>query len=92
VSEAELEEIVKLGATPALTMGEGHEATAALLGDYRERATPLATPMRTPRTAPGEDVIMQEARNLAALRRYVRGLEGPRGAAWCSPREMMMRD
>jgi predicted RNase H-like HicB family nuclease len=67
VTEKELEEIVKLGATPEALMAGGSEATAALLGDYRDVATPLATPMRTPRTAAHQDVVMQEARNLLAL-------------------------
>ena len=69
MTDADLEEIVKLGANSNPLLGDGSEATAALLGDYREAATPLATPMRTPRTAMGQDIIMQEARNLLALNR-----------------------
>lgn len=65
VTEAELEDLVKGGATPMLT--DGSEATSALLGDYRDRPTPLATPMRTPKTAAAQDIVMQEARNLLAL-------------------------
>lgn len=57
-----------MGATnQGLAAGDG--ATAALLGDYRDAPTPLATPMRTPRTGAGQDVVMQEARNLIALQR-----------------------
>lgn len=68
MTDQDLEEIVKMGAN-AQGLGAGNGATAALLGDYREAPTPLATPMRTPRTGPGQDVVMQEARNLIALNR-----------------------
>ena len=77
VSDQELEEIVKLGQAGALAgAGGGDGATAALLGDYRDAPTPLATPMRTPRTAAGQDVVMQEARNLLALQRAETPLKG----------------
>lgn len=78
VSDQELEEIVKLGQAGALAGagGGGDGATAALLGDYRDAPTPLATPMRTPRAAAGQDVVMQEARNLLALQRAETPLKG----------------
>lgn len=38
----------------------------ALVGDYSQRSV-LPTPMRTPRTASGSDVILQEARNQLAM-------------------------
>ncbi|CAM9217046.1 unnamed protein product [Chrysoparadoxa australica] len=66
VTDQELEDIVKLGSAAAVaTGGSGQEATQALVGEYAQRPTP--TPMRTPATPMGEDVIMQEARNLAKL-------------------------
>jgi pre-mRNA-splicing factor CDC5/CEF1 len=76
VSDQELEEIVKLGQAGALAGAGGDGATAALLGDYRDAPTPLATPMRTPRQAAGQDVVMQEARNLLALQRAETPLKG----------------
>ncbi len=75
VTDQDLEEIVKMGAQASIG-GGGDGATAALLGDYRDRPTPLATPMRTPRTASGQDVIMQEARNLIALQAAETPLKG----------------
>lgn len=62
VSEEELEDIVKYGAA-----GAGGEGTSALLSQYG--ATPGATPMRTPRTPAGRNVIMEEARNHLALQK-----------------------
>jgi len=75
VTDSDLEEIVKLGAAQG-GGGGGEGATAGLLGDYRERGTPLATPMRTPRTVSGQDVIMQEARNLLLMRAAETPLKG----------------
>jgi len=69
VTDSELEEVVKMGAQGQAMLTDGSEATSALLGDYRDRPTPLATPMRTPKTAAAHDVVMQEARNLLALSR-----------------------
>jgi pre-mRNA-splicing factor CDC5/CEF1 len=74
VSEGELEEIVKAGQTlmlpPEGRPGRGGSATAALVGDYGGAAAGAATggralPARTPLQ---EDIVMQEARNLRALR------------------------
>eukprot|EP00752_Nemacystus_decipiens_P008212 g7343.t1 len=64
VSDGELEELVKMGAQAQAHAAGG--STSALLGDYSE-AMPTPTPMRTPATPAGEDVVMQEARNLAAI-------------------------
>ncbi|KAF8836877.1 hypothetical protein BDN67DRAFT_1071693 [Paxillus ammoniavirescens] len=65
VGEAELEEIVKIGLTgenaKALVTG-GNEATAKLLGEYEGLES--ARMARTPRTAPQQDNVMTEARNL----------------------------
>ncbi|KAL4073836.1 pre-mRNA splicing factor component-domain-containing protein [Scleroderma yunnanense] len=65
VGEAELEEIVKIGQTgenaKALVSG-GSEATSKLLGEYEGLET--AKMARTPRTAPQQDNVMAEARNL----------------------------
>lgn len=61
VSDQELEEIVKMGHTD---VEEGHEATQGLIGHYQDRPTP--TPLRTPRAT--EDIVLQEARNQAAMR------------------------
>ncbi|KAF9241884.1 pre-mRNA splicing factor component-domain-containing protein [Melanogaster broomeanus] len=65
VGEAELEEIVKIGqageSAKALVAG-GNEATAKLLGEYEGLES--ARMARTPRTAPQQDHVMTEARNL----------------------------
>ncbi|OJA20083.1 hypothetical protein AZE42_02494 [Rhizopogon vesiculosus] len=65
VGEAELEDIVKIGQTgenaKALVNG-GNEATAKLLSDYEGLES--AKMARTPRTAPQQDNVMLEARNL----------------------------
>ncbi|EJU05578.1 hypothetical protein DACRYDRAFT_20015 [Dacryopinax primogenitus] len=66
VGEAELEQIVKIGQAGenarALVAGEGDEASGQLLGEYEGLSQ--ARMARTPRTAPQEDNIMAEARNL----------------------------
>ncbi|KAI4294519.1 hypothetical protein K525DRAFT_261515 [Schizophyllum commune Loenen D] len=65
VGEAELEDIVKLGMASenakALVEG-GTEASGRLLGEYDGLES--AKMARTPRTAPQQDTIMSEARNL----------------------------
>lgn len=66
VSESELEDIVKLGKSTMLAQSEGGlAATQALIGDYSQSLKPSSTPIRTPQH---EDIIMQEAKNLRALR------------------------
>ena len=68
VSDAELEDVLKVGAASIPDMGGGgSSATTALMGDYQDRAAAAPTPMRTPRAAAGTDVVLQEARNLIAL-------------------------
>ncbi|CED83835.1 mRNA splicing protein CDC5 (Myb superfamily) [Phaffia rhodozyma] len=67
VGEVELEEIVKIGQagerSRELVEGEGgDEASGRLLGDYESLGK--AKMARTPRTAPQQDNIMAEARNL----------------------------
>eukprot|EP00904_Undaria_pinnatifida_P011673 jgi/Undpi1/7636/HiC_scaffold_23.g10109.m1 len=64
VSDSELEELVKMGAQAQAHAAGG--STSALLGDYSE-ALPTPMSMRTPATPVGEDVVMQEARNLSLL-------------------------
>jgi pre-mRNA-splicing factor CDC5/CEF1 len=71
ISENELEEIVKLGKHSSSSMGPptGFHSTQGLLNDYTESLRPSQmsgkTPLRTPQQ---EDILMQEARNLRALR------------------------
>jgi pre-mRNA-splicing factor CDC5/CEF1 len=72
VSDAELDDIVKLGAAAAAASGSNgqssSDSTAGLLGEYNSRSVgSSATPLRTPATAAGTDIIMQEARNMIAL-------------------------
>ncbi|KAG2366262.1 pre-mRNA splicing factor component-domain-containing protein [Suillus spraguei] len=65
VGEAELEDIVKIGQTgenAKALVGGGSEATAKLLSDYEGLES--ARMARTPRTAPQQDNVMLEARNL----------------------------
>ncbi|EFJ42818.1 hypothetical protein VOLCADRAFT_107065 [Volvox carteri f. nagariensis] len=84
VSEAELEQIARLGVDGALEAsvqeGAGGDATRTLLGQYGQtpRLGPGATPMRTPRTgaAGGGDRIMAEAAALARLQGMGTVLEG----------------
>ena len=68
VGDAELEEIVKIGQagqTARALVSEGNEATVGLLGEYEGLGH--ARMARTPRTAPQEDTILSEARNLRNL-------------------------
>ncbi|GLI69273.1 hypothetical protein VaNZ11_013849 [Volvox africanus] len=83
VSEAELEQIARLGVDGALETsvqeGAGGDATRTLLGQYGQtpRLGPGATPMRTPRTGGGGgDRIMAEAAALARLQGMGTVLEG----------------
>lgn len=65
VGESELEDIVKLGQSGDQAremVAGGSEATEGLLTDFD--ALERAKTARTPRTAPEEDTIMREARNL----------------------------
>ncbi|CAN0368960.1 unnamed protein product, partial [Discosporangium mesarthrocarpum] len=98
VSDAELEELVKMGAqAAAAAAGGGGGGTSALVGDYAE-TMPTPTPMRTPSTPAGENVVMQEARNLARLvssKTPLLGGENPTleegtGFGGSTPRQMRM--
>lgn len=65
VGQRELDEIVKMGMaseTARKLVADGSESTEGLLGEYS--ALDRAREARTPRTAPEEDVVMREARNL----------------------------
>ncbi|WVF66189.1 pre-mRNA-splicing factor CEF1 [Kwoniella sp. CBS 6097] len=68
VGESELEDIVKIGQAGELARelvgaeGSGSRATEGLLGEYE--ALGQARMARTPRTAPQQDNVMAEARNL----------------------------
>jgi pre-mRNA-splicing factor CDC5/CEF1 len=73
VSDAELEEIGKMGlqanALLGLTQGGSSKATNALLSDYSS-ATPMvgsSTALRTARTPATADAVLLEAQNLIAL-------------------------
>ncbi|KAJ3564929.1 hypothetical protein NP233_g7974 [Leucocoprinus birnbaumii] len=65
VGERELEEIVKIGQAgenAKALVGGGSDASGRLLSDYEGLET--AKMSRTPRTAPQQDNVMMEARNL----------------------------
>jgi pre-mRNA-splicing factor CDC5/CEF1 len=65
VGQRELDEIVKMGMaseTARKLVADGSESTEGLLGEYS--ALERARDARTPRTAPEEDTVMREARNL----------------------------
>lgn len=65
VGQRELDGIVKMGMasqTARKLVADGSESTEGLLGEYS--ALDRAREARTPRTAPEEDVVMREARNL----------------------------
>ncbi|KAF8876028.1 Cc.Cdc5 protein [Gymnopilus junonius] len=65
VSEAELEDIVKIGQAgenAKALVGGGSDASGRLLSDYE--GLEAARMARTPRTAPQQDNVMMEARNL----------------------------
>ncbi|KAI0049679.1 hypothetical protein FA95DRAFT_1581584 [Auriscalpium vulgare] len=65
VGEAELEEIVKIGhagENARALVGGAEDSTGQLLGDYD--SLERAKMARTPRTAPQQDNVMLEARNL----------------------------
>ena len=78
ISDAELEEVVKLGQASEETRalaGEEGGASQHLLADYS--ITPSATPiLRTPRTPANKDTILQEAQNLIALQNVATPLKG----------------
>uniref|UniRef100_A0A8C4HF86 Cell division cycle 5-like protein n=1 Tax=Dicentrarchus labrax TaxID=13489 RepID=A0A8C4HF86_DICLA len=81
ISDAELEEVVKLGvasevARQAAEESEsGNSASSALLSEYSVTNT-MATGLRTPRTPAVQDRILQEAQNLMALTNIDTPLKG----------------
>lgn len=81
ISDAELEEVVKLGMSTEDIRGQGEETGGVsrhLLADYS--VTPAMTPvMRTPRTPANEDTIMQEAKTILALQNVQTPLKGTCG-------------
>lgn len=76
ISDSELHEIAKLGGVVAAPpVGGGSGATKTLLASYSTPAA-MPTPMRTPRTPMGRDVLMEEAQNLIALTQQQTPLKG----------------
>ncbi|KAI8922871.1 pre-mRNA splicing factor component-domain-containing protein [Entophlyctis helioformis] len=67
VSEAELEEIVKIGSAgeSMRSIVDAEGASQSLLSDYSTFRAP--TPLRTPRAVGTEDTLKQQARNLRAM-------------------------
>lgn len=78
ISDAELDEVVKLGMSSEDTVardGESNAASQHLLADYS--VTPAATPvLRTPRTPANQDTILQEAQTILALQNVQTPLKG----------------
>lgn len=81
ISEAELEEVVKVGYASENARAQAEEsgaqngATASLLQDYS--VTPGNAALRTPRTpALASDILMQEAQNIMALTNVDTPLKG----------------
>lgn len=78
ISDAELEEVVKLGQaseSAKQVVDEGNAASDALLADYS--VTPNVANMRTPRTPMNVvDTVMQEAQNIMALTNVDTPLKG----------------
>lgn len=80
ISDAELEEVVKLGQASEMARQQVEEAgqedasSRGLLQDYS--ATPAMTALRTPRTPATHDSILQEAQNIMALTNVDTPLKG----------------
>ena len=77
ISDAELEEVVKLGISSDIAVGkeESDSASQHLLANYS--VTPAATPiLRTPQTPANEDTILQEAQAVLALQNVQTPLKG----------------
>uniref|UniRef100_A0A3Q4MIY1 Cell division cycle 5-like protein n=1 Tax=Neolamprologus brichardi TaxID=32507 RepID=A0A3Q4MIY1_NEOBR len=81
ISDAELEEVVKLGVASEVARQAAEEsesansASSTLLSEYSVTNT-MATGLRTPRTPAAQDRIMQEAQNLMALTNIDTPLKG----------------
>lgn len=80
ISEAELEEVVKVGHASESARQQAEEtgvqngATQGLLQDYN--ITPSNSMLRTPRTPASTDTLMQEAQNIMALTNVDTPLKG----------------
>lgn len=80
ISDAELEEVVKLGQASEIARQTAEEsgitnsASSALLSEYN--VTNNAMALRTPRTPAAQDKILQEAQNLMALTNVDTPLKG----------------
>lgn len=79
ISDAELEEVVKLGqasenARQIAEEGAVNGASDALLSDYT--MTPGTANLRTPRTPATHDTVLQEAQNILALQNVETPLKG----------------
>ncbi|XP_028325353.1 cell division cycle 5-like protein [Gouania willdenowi] len=81
ISDAELEEVVKLGVASEVARQtaeeseSGNSASSTLLSEYNVTNT-MATGLRTPRTPAVQDRILQEAQNLMALTNIDTPLKG----------------
>ncbi|KAM4607720.1 cell division cycle 5-like protein [Polymixia lowei] len=81
ISDAELEEVVKLGVASEVARQAAEEsditnsASSTLLSEYSV-TNAMATGLRTPRTPAAQDKIMQEAQNLMALTNIDTPLKG----------------
>ncbi|XP_041352157.1 cell division cycle 5-like protein [Gigantopelta aegis] len=80
ISEAELEEVVKVGQASEYARQQAEEAgrvdsaSKTLLQDYN--TTPNSINLRTPRTPASQDTILQEAQNIMALTNVDTPLKG----------------
>lgn len=78
VSDAELEEVVKMGfasETARASVEEGSAASDALLSEYSVTPGNLHQ-LRTPRTPASQDTVLQEAQNILALNQVDTPLKG----------------
>ena len=82
ISEAELEEVVKVGQASEVARQQAEEAgiqggaSQALLNDYSSLTPGMSAPLRTPRTPAAQDTILQEAQNIMALTNVDTPLKG----------------
>jgi pre-mRNA-splicing factor CDC5/CEF1 len=82
ISEAELEEVVKVGQASEVARQQAEEAgiqggaSQALLNDYSSITAGMNAPGRTPRTPALQDTILQEAQNIMALTNVDTPLKG----------------
>ncbi len=79
ISDAELEEVVKLGMATEDIRGadeKSNEVSRHLLADYSITPAAATPVLRTPRTPANEDTIMQEAQTILALQNVQTPLKG----------------